>query len=255
MAEWQKHTLGDLPTFQATAIAAVPGIVQGFSTRQGGVSAAPYDSLNLGSHVGDNLRDVLVNRQRVWANLGFTESEVALAEQVHGDGIGVVKVGTGGQPLPGVDALVTDLPHLLLMLFFADCVPVYLVDPKRRAIGLVHAGWRGAAADITGKTVQKIAEEFGSEPSSCLAAIGPCIRGESYEVGPEVAAQFAPHSAISGASHLDLRQVIFRQLLAAGLPTEAIAVSDEDSFQNKQDFFSYRRDGITGRMAAFLGMK
>lgn len=254
MTQWHKHTIGDLPIYQATAIAALPGIVQGFTTRQGGVSATPYDSLNLGSHVGDNLGDVLANRQRVWAKVGFAESDVALAEQVHGDGIAVVKAGTGGQPLPGVDALVTDVPHLLLMLFFADCVPVYLVDPERRAIGLAHAGWRGAAADIVGKTAQRMAEEFGSVPSSCRAAIGPCIGGESYEVGPEVLAHFLPHSAISGPAHLDLQQVISRQLLAAGLRSEAIAVSGEDTFQNKQDFFSYRRHGITGRMAAFLGM-
>ena len=248
-------------------MAWLPRVTQGFTTRKGGVSLAPYDSLNLGAHVGDDLTQVLTNRRRVWHDLGIAEADVALAEQIHGDKIAVVTSGSGAVPAAGADALVTDTPGLLLMLFFADCVPVYLVDPIKKVVGLAHAGWRGTAANIAGKTLQTMAQEFGCVPSACFAAVGPSIGESSYEVGPEVADRFRslpgarasnvvmPRSDLGGTYNLNLRAVIFGQLLAAGVPAGAIAVCDEDTFRNKRDFFSYRRDGAaTGRMAGFLGI-
>jgi len=267
MTGWRKQPVGDLPLYQAKTMSWLPRIVQGFTTRRGGVGVAPYDTLNLGAHVGDLPASVAANRQRVWSDLGFEAGQVALAEQVHGDGVAVVRAGMGQTPVPGADALVTDVPDLLLMLFFADCVPVYLVDPARKVIGLAHAGWRGTEANIAAKTVQTLSEEFGCLPSSCLAAIGPCIGGDSYEVGPEVADRFRtmpgsraanvilPRNEMTGTYTLNLRAVIFLQLLSAGLKAASIAVCDEDTFRNRRDFFSYRRDGVTGRMGAFLGMK
>lgn len=248
-------------------MAWLPRVTQGFTTRRGGVSAEPYESLNLGTHVGDDAAQVQANRQRVWHELGVRKENVVLAEQVHGDKVAAVSEGTGALPVAGADALVTNTPDLLLMLLFADCVPVYLVDPVRKAIGLAHAGWRGASANIAGKTVRTMTEEFGSAPSSCFAAIGPCIGGDSYEVGAEVADLFrslpgarasnvvTPRSEIGGTYNLNLRAVVFGQLLSAGLPAGSIAVCDEDTFRSKRDFFSYRRDGATGRMAAFLALK
>ena len=264
---WRKQPVGDLPLYQAKTIAWLPRIVQGCTTRRGGVSQAPYDTLNLGAHVGDAPDSVLANRQRVWSDLGFEEGQIALAEQVHGDKVAVVRTGTGQIPVPGADALVTDVPDLLLMLFFADCVPVYIVDPVRKAVGLAHAGWRGAEANIAAKMVQTMRDEFGCLPASCQAAIGPCIGENSYEVGPEVADRFRslpisraanvvlPRNEIASTYSLNLRSVVFLQLLSAGLKASSIAVCDEDTFRNRRDFFSYRRDGITGRMGAFLGMK
>lgn len=267
MSGWRKQPIGDLPLYQARIIAGLPNITQGFTTRDGGVSAAPYDTLNLGSQVADAPDAVGTNRQRLWSNIGFTEAQTALAEQVHGNQIAIVTVGTGISPTAGVDALITDTPGVLLMLFYADCVPIYLADPVKKIIGLVHAGWRGAAANIAAKTVRTMAEEFGTRPETCLTAIGPCIGGESYEVGPEVADRFRsmpsarsgnavmPRSEFSGTYNLNLRQVVFGQLLGAGIRAASIAVCDEDTYRNQRDFFSYRRDGVTGRMAAFLGMK
>jgi YfiH family protein len=267
MTGWRKQPIGDLPLYQAKTMAWLPRIVQGFTTRRGGVGATPYDTLNLGAHVGDAPASVAANRTRVWSDLGFGVGQVALAEQVHGDGVAVVQAGTEAGPVPGVDALVTNVPDLLLMLLFADCVPIYLVDPARKAIGLAHAGWRGTEANIAAKTVQALTAEFGSLPSSCLAAIGPCIGGDSYEVGPDVADRFRtlpgsraanvvlPRNEMTGTYTLNLRAIVFLQLLSAGLKAESIAVCDEDTFRNRRDFFSYRRDGVTGRMGAFLGMK
>lgn len=249
-------------------MAWLPRITQGFTTRKGGVSVAPYDSLNLGAHVGDEPAQVMANRRRVWHDLGIAEGNVVLAEQVHGDKIAVVTAGAVSAPMSGVDALVTNTPGLILMLFFADCVPVYLVDPIKKVIGIAHAGWRGTAADIAGKTLQTMIQEYGCVPSVCFAALGPSIGEGSYEVGPEVADRFrsmpgaraanvvTPRSDLGGTYNLNLRAVIFGQLLAAGVPAGAIAVCDEDTFRNKRDFFSHRRDGAaTGRMAAFLGIQ
>jgi len=267
MTGWRKELVGDLPLYRARTLAWLPRVTQGFTTRSGGVSVAPYDTLNLGAHVRDAAPSVAANRQRVLADLGYNDTQVVLAEQVHGDGVAVVREGTGGAPVPGADALVTDVPGLLLLLFFADCIPIYLVDPTRKAVGLAHAGWRGAAANIAAKTVRTMTDELGCSPASCLAAVGPCIAGESYEVGPEVADQFRsmpaaraanvvlPWSEFGGTFGLNLRAVVFQQLLQAGLRAPSIAVCDEDTFRNRRDFFSYRRDGATGRMGAFLGIK
>lgn len=267
MSGWAKQPIGDLPLYQARIIAGLPRMVQGFTTRDGGVSAAPYDTLNLGSHVADSPAAVQTNRQRLWTDLGFQEEQVALAEQVHGDGVALVTEGRGSLPMAGADALVTDTPGVLLMLLFADCVPIYLVDPLRKAIGLAHAGWRGAAANLAAKTVRTMTEEFGCRPETCLAAIGPCIGGDSYEVGAEVADRFRSlpgaravnvvtlRSEFGGTYNLNLRQVVFGQLLHAGIRAASITVCDQDTYRNGRDFFSYRRDGVTGRMAAFLGMK
>ncbi len=267
MTGWRKQPIGDLPLYQAKTIAWLPRIVQGFTTRQGGISLPPYDMLNLGEHVGDSPSLVATNRQRLWTDLGVTEAQTALAEQVHGDVVGLVTAGTGFTPMPGADALVTATPGVLLTLFFADCVPVYFVDPVNKAIGLAHAGWRGVATNIAAKTLHAMTEEFGSQPASCLAAVGPCIGGDSYEVGAEVADRFrslpgaraatavTPRNEFSGKYSLNLRQIVFGQLLYAGIRAQSIAVCDEDTYRNRRDFFSYRRDGATGRMAAFLGMK
>lgn len=270
MSNWKRQAVGDLPLYQAKTMSWLPGVVQGFTTRRGGVSAAPYDSLNLSANVGDVAAHVQTNRERLWADLGFAASQVALAEQVHGNEVGIVAAGTGLTPMAGVDALVTDAPDVLLMLFYADCVPVYLLAPTRRVIGLVHAGWRGTASGIVGKTAKIMRETFDCPLPQCLAAIGPCIGGDSYEVGSEVADQFRnfagganagaatavlPRDELGGKYNLNLRQVLFAQLLQAGFRADAIAVCDEDTFRAKRDFFSYRRDGVTGRMAAFLALR
>lgn len=267
MADWTRKAIGDLPIHQANTISWLPGFVQGFTTRHGGVSRAPYDSLNLGAHVEDEAADVRINRQRLWGDLGFAEGRVALAEQIHGDEVALVTEG-GATPVAGADALITETPNVLLMMLYADCVPVYLVDPVTRSLGLVHAGWRGTAAGLVNKTVRAMQDRFGSQPRSCLAAVGPCIAGDSYEVRVDVVEQFRhmvsqsaatalyPRDEFAGTFNLNLRQIVYSQLLAAGLRAEYVAVSNEDTFRNRRDFFSYRRDGAkTGRMAAFLGMR
>lgn len=267
MADWKRRAIGDLPVYQAATLAWLPGIVQGFTTRHAGVSPPPYNSMNLGAHVGDDPAAVETNRVRLWQELGFSPQRVALAEQVHGSRVAVVTEG-GLDAVTDVDALVTNRTDLLLMLFFADCVPVYIVDPVSRAVALAHAGWRGTICGVVAQTVEALRTNFGSRPGTCLAAVGPCIGGESYEVGQEVADQFRrldtlqsanallPKDEFRGTYTLNLRQVIYSQLLDAGFRSEYIFVSGEDTYRNRRDFFSFRRDGKnTGRMAGFLALR
>lgn len=267
MANWTRTQIGELPIYQAKTISWLPGVVQGFTTRQGGVSQAPYDTLNLGAHVEDVPADVHTNRLKLWEALEFSEDRVAMAEQVHGDQVAVVQEDNQFL-VPGADALITNVSNTLLMMLYADCVPVYLFDPVTRSIGLVHAGWRGAVAGVVGKAVAAMRENFGVTPRTCLAAIGPCIGADNYEVGPEVAAQFAqmvaqqssvimvPRNEFTGTFNLNLRQAVFAQLLQAGVRAEYVAVNDEDTWRNKRNFFSHRRDGAqTGRMAAYLALR
>ncbi len=266
MSDWTRREIGALPVYQAANLAGLPGVVHGFTTRHGGVSRPPYQSLNLGVHVRDDPASVEANRQRLWAELGFLPSQVRSAEQVHGNGVAVVQRG-GLAVAPGADALVTNRTGLLLMLLFADCVPVYIVDPVEQAIGLVHSGWRGTVSGIVAEAVHAMRENFGSRPELCLAAIGPAISGESYEVGQEVADHFrhldilqhadalVPRCESSGRHTLDLRSVIYAQLLEAGLPAAGVSVSAENTYSDSQNFFSFRRDGETGRMAGFLALR
>jgi len=266
---WKKRNIGDLTIYEASTMAWLPRIVQGYTTRNGGVSQLPYDSLNLGGHVGDSPEAVASNRERLWADLGFRETRVVMAEQVHGDKVAVV-TGPSLTAIPGVDAMITNVPGLMLAMCYADCAPVYIVDPNKRAIGLVHAGWRGVSKHIVRNTIERMQHEYDSSPSNMLISVGPCISAESYEVGSEVANLFRdmsvgkasgsalavqPRNEMSGTYNLDLRQVIFAECLEAGIRAAYVAVSDEDTYRNKRDFFSHRRDGVTGRNAAYLAMR
>jgi len=268
MAGWERRNVGGLPVDVDKVMNWLPNLAQGFTTRRGGKSEAPYSSLNLGDHVGDSIESVEANRLILYNSLGFERNRIALAEQVHGAEI--AEVDSAGRR-PGCDALVTNVPGLLLVLFFADCVPVYLVDPHRRAIALIHAGWRGTKAGIVAKTIRYIDERYGVKPDMLRASIGPCIAGESYEVDADVADIFrdlmtggmsgsatpvVPRGKFGDKYSLNLRLVLFAQLLNAGISADSISVSDADTYRQSKDYFSYRRDGgKTGRMAAYLGLK
>lgn len=271
MAKWTKTLVGDMPIYQADTINWLPGVVQGFTTRRGGVSKKPFDTLNLSLAVEDSPEAVAENRQRVLFDLMGSGAALATAKQVHG--ARVVCVDRSPADPPEADALVTDQPNILLMLLFADCVPVYIVDPVRRAIGLAHSGWRGTVANVSRRTVKAMQDNFGSDPRSCLAAVGPSISAEQYEVGSDVADALrdAPGGKDSGSStavmprsefgnkwSVNLRQIVFTQLLQAGLRPEYVAVSDQCTYRNRVDFFSHRRAArertSTGRMAAVLGL-
>jgi YfiH family protein len=234
-----------------------------FTTRLGGVSLGPYTSLNLAYTVGDAPEAVTENRQRVARAIGVRTQDLVGAEQVHGGAAAIVGPGDRGRTIAGVDALATDAPDIWLAVYAADCVPVLLVDPARRVVAAVHAGWRGVAAEVVLATVRLLAEAFGTRPGDLRAALGPAIGGCCYEVDAPVARAMerAPWWACSARStgpdtwRLDLRAAIRRQFEITGVPPRRIDVSPECTRCRPDLFFSYRRDRITGRMAACIRLR
>lgn len=248
-------------------LSQVHTIRHGLSTRHGGTSAGPFSSLNLGLHVGDDPDAVLENRRRVCTALGFDLPDWVSGEQVHGASVAVVERADRGrgafswpESLPGVDGLVTDQRGTLLAAFFADCVPLMLVDPKGPRVALGHAGWRGTLANIAAKLVHALKEAFGTNPADLLAWIGPSIGPCCFHVSPELAARFARDGyaafVTSGSEYVvDLQGINRRQLENAGVPSDHIDVSTLCTSCRTDQFFSYRAaGGQTGRMAALLGI-
>lgn len=247
--------------------------VHGISTRHGGVSRGFYDSLNLGLHVEDRPEDVLANRRLFAKALGVEAESIATCQQVHGAGIVRVSAKDAGagfadytEAIAATDALITNERGIPLMLFFADCTPILLADPVKKAVGLAHGGWKGTVQSIAAKTAEAMQREFGCRPADMLAAIGPSIGCCCYQVGEGVAAQFReafPDFAAEileekapGDIHLDLQLCNIRQLERAGLKPENIADAHVCTACNSSQFFSYRADnGKTGRIAAIIGVK
>ncbi len=243
-------------SFRKPALSApYPFLLMAESTRHGGVSAFPFHSLNLGDNTADDPVLVAENKRRFCHALGIPESRLAGARQIHEDRIAIVD-----QPgrLDGYDALMTDVPGLFLSVTIADCTPVLVADPVKGAVAAIHAGWRGTVARIVEQAIAQLQHTYGSNPSDCIAYIGTCIDTCSFEVGPEVAAQFAPAfcrpATVAGKFQVDLKQANKHQLLAAGVPENRIEVSPYSTYEHNQDYFSYRKEqGATGRMLAVIG--
>ncbi len=234
------------------------GVVHAVFTRLGGVSQGPFATLNVGRSVGDDPAAVAENLARVLAHLGLSAGQVATAYQVHGNRIAVVSAADAGRAFPGTDGLITDVPGVALLLRFADCQPILLYDPVHHALGLVHAGWRGAAQGIARRAVEAMQATFGSRPRQLLAGLGPAIGPCCYEVGQDVAS--AMSYALSGWSRvmhpdgerwrLDLPAANEQQLVAAGVGRRQIEQARLCTSCRNDEFFSHRGDnGMTGRFA------
>ena len=242
----------------------LPGARVAFTTRAGGVSAPPYDSLNLGLHVGDDPAAVVENRRRAAAALGATLDDLAVAEQVHGDRVATVGAGERGRgarsvadAIPATDALICAEPGVVVAIMVADCVPVAVVDPQAGALGVAHAGWGGTVAHVAGRTVAALADRLGAEPARMHAVLGPSIGPDSYEVGEDVADRAAAAfpdvevvrpGARPGKYLLDLWAANAADLAAAGVPAANVTVVGADTLADDR-FFSHRRSAPTGRFA------
>jgi YfiH family protein len=239
-------------------------LAHGVFARHGGVSAGPYASLNLSVSTGDAPDNVRANRLRAFHALERAPASVADLWQVHSADVVVADEPRGAREHLGrADALITDRPHVTLFLRFADCVPVLLYDPKRRAVGLVHAGWKGTLAKIAAAAVRAMAERYGSRPEDIVAGIGPSIGPCHYEVGPEVAAGTraafggaaeALLARTNGAYRLDLWAANAHALREAGV--ERIEQSQICTACRADEFFSHRGEkGKTGRFGALIGLR
>ena len=215
------------------------GWLVAFPDRRGGVSEAPYNWLNLAARVEDNPGHVEENRRRVAAAVGFDPGSLALARQVHEtDTIEVTAGGTVGT----ADGLVTRRPGPVAAILTADCAPVIVANDD--VVAVLHAGWRGLVAGIVEQGIERI--------GGALAAwVGPSIRECCYEVGPEVVEAFRARGLPAGVDRVDTALAARTELVRLGVETIAIAPNCTHCDDN---FFSYRRDGITGRQGAFAGL-
>lgn len=234
-----------------------PRLVAAESTRHGGVSPAPYASLNMGKNTGDDPANVAENRRRFCAALGFSTAQMAWSVQVHADRVLHVTEAGGAE---GFDALITDRPGILLAVSVADCAPILIFDSKHEAMGAVHAGWPGTAARLVEKTLQRMAAAFGTEGRDCYAYVGTCIDECSFEVGEEVAvrfdAAFKRFDVARGKFMVDLKKANAAQLQAFGIPEGQIEISPYSTVLDNGDYFSHRKEkGTTGRMLAVIGLR
>ncbi len=227
--------------------------------RAGGVSAAPWDSLNVGHKVGDDPQAVVENHCIIYRTLGLAAEDVVTCQQVHGDRVALVQASDGGKTFSATDGLICDVSGLALMMRFADCVPVLFSVPNRSAVGLAHAGWRGTVAKVAAKTARTMIDHYHSRPEELLVAIGPSIGPCCYEVGDEVAervrAVFAQAPVLArrnGRWFFDLWEANAWQLRQLGV--RHIEVAKLCTACHSDEFYSHRASGgSTGRFAVLIG--
>ncbi|MEY8577386.1 peptidoglycan editing factor PgeF [Corynebacteriaceae bacterium 6-324] len=225
-----------------------------FTTRAGGASASPYDSFNLGDHVGDDPEAVTANRQRLAKVTGV--EDIVWMEQLHTNTVTVVDTSTQ-VPVEATDAIVTTEPRLGLGVLVADCVPVLFADTKARVIAAAHAGRMGARNGIVANTIDKMVE-LGATPANIQVLLGPAAAGRNYEVPEDMANDVEAHlpgsktRTTKGTWGVDVRAGLIRQLMGKGVT--AIEADPRCTIEDT-DFFSYRRQGKTGRQAGLIWLE
>ncbi len=242
------------------------------TTRHGGCSKGVYSSFNCSPYHEDELQDVEKNTDLLRAQLGGYSFPFVIPRQVHGVAIHRVDtewLSTSAQTrqaaLEGVDALITNSPSCMLCVTTADCLPVFLYDPHCRAIGIAHAGWRGAVQHIALRTLQAMQDAYGVSPQNVHVAYGPCISQNAFEVGDEVYDAFskegfsmeeiALRKPESGKWHISLQKAVRSELLAAGISDDHIKLCPHCTYTEHEDFFSARRLGIqSGRILSGISL-
>ncbi len=227
----------------------------GFFTREGGVSPAPYKSLNVTTRVGDSAENVATNRKRALNALKLKPENLAyLDDMEHSDRILAVTKAARGLDFDGYDAIMTNQAEVVLGMSVADCAVVLLVSEQDGAIALAHSGWRGTRANVVPKVIEAMQEEYGVETAHLKAVIGPSVSVRTYEVGSEVADEFDDRyvEKSEDSCHLDLKLAIEDQLVESGVKN--IDIIPVDTIEDER-FFSYRRaNGDTGRFFAVASL-
>ena len=250
------------------------GLVRhGFSTRLGGVSEGCLSSMNLSFTRGDDPEKVRENFRSMGMVIGFETKDLVLSDQTHTINVRLVTEADRGKGFDrerdytDVDGLITDTPGLMLVTIYADCVPLYFVDPVHKAVGLSHSGWKGTVHRIGKVTLERMKEAFGTRPEDVQAAIGPSICQDCYEVSEDVAQAFMDEFADqlddrlvyrkgNGKYQLNLWNANERILLEAGIRPEHLSITNICTCCNHELLFSHRAShGQRGNLAAFLGLK
>lgn len=238
-----------------------------FTTRLGGVCKGQFSTMNLSFTRGDEEACVAENYRRIAAVLGCAPEDMVASHQTHTTNIRKVTCRDRGKGITvsrdyeNIDGLMTDDPGIVLVTYFADCVPLFFLDPVHRAVGLAHSGWRGTAAKMGACMVNAMGESYGSRPEDLYAAIGPSICVNCYEVSEDVAGQFEAFAGVvrkgrqSGKYQLDLWEANRQILLGAGVREDRISVTDICTCCNSEYLFSHRASlGRRGNLAAFLAL-
>jgi len=262
------HQDNGLTYYQFEELLGFPEVAHGVFTRVGGVSPAPFATLNASLSVGDERSRVVANRSRICRTLGLDPRAAVMGQLVHGTRVTVVTEQHRGRGavdvdgLPATDVLVTDHPGVPLLMTFADCVPIVLYDPAHRVVGLAHGGWKGTLQGVARSAVRAMQEAYGCRPANVIAAIGPAVGPCCYQVGQEVLDLardvfpngqdvFVPQG--DGTWHLDLWETTRRWLAMAGV--EHIVAADWCTACHTDEFFSHRGEGgKTGRFGVVVAL-
>ena len=263
------HKLNEIKYLSIPAFEDTKLVKHCFTTRIGGVSEGECQSLNLGFNRNDKRENVNSNFKIISDCIGVDYFDLVFSNQVHDDKIRVVSADDKGKGITresdiiGVDALITNMPGVPLVTFYADCVPLYFLDPVKKVIGLAHSGWKSTVKKIGMKTIQMMVSEYGCRSEDILAAIGPSIGQCHFEVDQPVIAEFRNAFGIdadlliigkeNGKYNIDLwaaNLILFRQ---AGIQDHNITLAKECTYCNKDTYFSHRADhGKTGSLAAIM---
>lgn len=267
------ENIGIVPFLEYPMLRETDIVRHGFSTRLGGVSEGCYASLNLSFDRGDKREAVLENFRRIGEALSIRCEDMVLTRQTHTTNVRIVTDEDRGKGIlrerdyTDVDGLVTNVPGICLVTSYADCVPLYFVDPVKKVIGLSHSGWRGTVGKIGKKTVEVMHEQYGCDPGDILAAVGPSVCMECYEVSRDVIIKFQQafeerfwselfYEKPNGKYQLDLwkaNELIFRE---AGILPEHTAVTNVCTHCNSRILYSHRASGDKrGNLCAFLALK
>ena len=244
------------------------GIVHhGFSTKLGGVSKGCWATMNISTTRGDDPEDVEENQRRIARAIGVKPEDMTFTNQTHTTNVAVVRAEDKGRRFMETDGMITNVPGICLVTFYADCVPLYFVDPVKKAIGLSHSGWRGTVGKIGKVTVELMQKTYGSDPKDILAAIGPSICQDCYEVSEDVIVKFQKsfeekywpelfYQKENGKYQLNLwkaNELVFEE---AGILKKHIAVTNVCTHFNPDILFSHRTTGNKrGNLSAFLALK
>jgi len=264
------HEKDGIGFFTLPAFAKTNLVNHGCTARIGGVSPAPYDSLNLSfTRPRERRENVMENYRLFAAAAGIGWERMVMDSFEHGVTVRAVDSQSAGagylfDPLPPCDGLVTDDPSVALVTGHADCLPLYLFDPVRASVGMAHAGWKGTLGKIGLVMARLMAERYGAEPGRMLAGVGPCICPKCFEVDAELGERFESaypgvpcvRSGRPGKAQLDLALCAAAQFLEAGVPPQNITLMDVCTYESPGLLYSHRRDrGETGGMAAFIQLQ
>ena len=263
---FEEKTVDGVPYLAYPLLEKTGAVRHGFSTRLGGVSTGHCATMNISTTRGDDPAAVEENRRRIAKAIGVRAEDMTYTNQTHTTNVAVVEAKDRGKRFMETDGMVTNVPEICLVTFYADCVPLFFVDPVHRAIGLSHSGWRGTVGKMGKVTVERMREEYGTDPAQVVAAIGPSICQDCYEVSEDVIEKFREnfdkalwpelfYEKADGKYQLNLWRANQAVLTEAGVQGENIAVTNLCTHCNPDILFSHRSTGTArGNLSAFLAL-